>query len=649
MGKRNWKLTAVITLSTVFILLIVLYWQRNNILEPFISEKVKGYEQQKSIRISYDKINLSGINSLQINNLHIIPEDNDTLVHVKELETKLSLWRLLFREVKVKDLKVIGFSLSLKDNNGKRNFDFLFRKEEQKSGSDSISVGYTQRGSNLLSFIFRLIPENILISEMNISVQSSGFSSSLEIPELKIKDYCFSSQVSVNEGGKKQRFVLEGDFFHNDKKLRCRMYALKKEFAQIPYLQYKYNTHIAFDTLELQFSALREEKELLQLGGAVSFRNLKIRNERLSMEEISFQNSMIDYVLNIHPDYLELDSATTIRLNKLNFHPYIRIKPKPEIDLTVSIRKGDFPADDLFSSLPKGLFRNLEGIKITGNLSYNFYFTVNMANVDSLKFQSSLSRENFGIKQFGKTDFTKIREPFIYHAYEDGKLMKTFEVGDSYPDFRNLEAISPYLKSAVLFAEDGFFYSHNGFVDDALRTSMIKNINEKRFARGGSTVSMQLIKNLYLSRDKTVTRKLEEALIVWLIENNRLVSKNRMFEIYLNIIEWGPGIYGAGEASRFYFNKDAACLTPEEAIFMASIISRPKKFMWFFDANRELRPFLANFYEVVGGRMLKHGCITEGQFENLVPNVKITGEAANYLKKTDSVEIEEAGEDDWKY
>ena len=644
MKKINWKLTAVITVSGIFILLTILYWQRNNILEPFVREKIKGYEQQKSIRISCDKIHLSGINSLQINDLYVIPENNDTLAYIKELEAKLSLWRLLSLKVELKNLKVNGFSLSLKDNNGKRNFDFLFRKDEQESAQNPVISDYTERISRLLSSVFRSIPENILISEMNISAQSAGFASNLHIPELKIKEHRFSSQISVNEMGKKQYFVFEGALFRDEKRLLCKVYALKKEFVEIPYLPYKYNAHITFDTLKFQFSPLRDEKNLLQLGGAVSFRNLNIRNERLSMDEISFQNSMVDYVVNIRPDYIELDSATTIRLNRLDFHPYIRIKPKPEIDLTLSIRKKNFPADNLFSSLPKGLFRNLEGIKTSGNLSYNFYFTVNMANVDSLKFQSSLSRDNFSIKQLGKTDFTKIREPFLYQAYEDGKLMKTFEVGDSNPDFRSLEAISPYLKSAVLFAEDGFFYSHNGFVDDALRTSMIKNINEKRFARGGSTISMQLIKNLYLSRDKTITRKLEEALIVWLIENNRLVSKNRMFEIYLNIIEWGPGIYGAGEAARFYFKKEAADLTPEEAIFMASIVSRPKKFMWFFDENRELKPFLANFYEVVGKRMLSHGYITEKQFENLVPNVKITGKAAVYLK-TNSVE--ERMEEDW--
>ena len=648
MIKKKNKLIIALPLAIICISTIILYWQRNNILEPFVQEKVKKYEQEKSIRISYDKIYLSGLNRLKMDNLFVCPEDNDTLIHIKEIEAKLNLWKLLFKEVELKDLSINGFLLSLKDDHGKRNFDFLFRKKEQNDDAFSrISSNYTQKTAHTISLFFRFIPENILVSEMNISAQSTDFSFNLNIPELKIADHKFFSQVQVNEKGKKQHVVLDGAFWRSDKKLACKIYPLKKKFVEIPYLQYKYHTHIAFDTLQFRFSPVRNEKELLQLGGAVSFCNLNIQNERLSTEEIRFQKSKIDYVVNIHPDQLELDSATTVQFYKLAFHPYMRIKVKPEVDLTVSIQKKNFPADHLFSSLPKGLFRNLEGIKTSGNLSYHFHFAVNMANVDSLEFQSSLSKEDFSIKQFGKTDFTKIREPFLYSAYEKGELVKTFEVGDLYDHFRYLEDISPYLKSAVLFAEDGFFYGHNGFVDEALRASLVKDIKEKRFARGGSTISMQLVKNLYLSRDKTITRKLEEALIVWLIENNRLVSKNRMLEIYFNIIEWGPGIYGANEAARFYFNKDAAGLTPEEAIFMASIVSRPKKFMWFFDEDRKLKPFLANFYEVVGGRMLKHGYITEKQFENLVPNVRITGGAAVYLKRN-SIEMEEA-EEDWGY
>ena len=118
---------------------------------------------------------------------------------------------------------------------------------------------------------------------------------------------------------------------------------------------------------------------------------------------------------------------------------------------------------------------------------------------------------------------------------------------------------------------------------------------------------MQLVKNLYLKRQKTIARKLEEMIITWLIEENRLVSKERMYEIYLNIIEWGPLVYGAQEAARFYFDKDVADLTLAEAIFMASIVPRPKHFMYSFDPDQRLRPWLEAYYRDVSVQDAQEG------------------------------------------
>ena len=93
-------------------------------------------------------------------------------------------------------------------------------------------------------------------------------------------------------------------------------------------------------------------------------------------------------------------------------------------------------------------------------------------------------------------------------------------------------------------SEDGAFFYHKGFLPDAIREALIYDLQVKRFARGGSTITMQLVKNVFLNRNKNFARKLEEALIVWLIETERLTSKERMYEVYLNIAEWGPLIYG---------------------------------------------------------------------------------------------------------
>ena len=155
-----------------------------------------------------------------------------------------------------------------------------------------------------------------------------------------------------------------------------------------------------------------------------------------------------------------------------------------------------------------------------------------------------------------------MNEPFEYTVYEQGEPVRSFEIGPANPSFRPFNAVSRYLPLAIMQSEDAGFFYHNGFIPSAIRESLIQDIKERRFARGGSTLSMQLVKNVFLSRNKTIARKLEEMLIVWLIESDHLTSKERMFEVYLNIAEWGPMIYGAAEASRYYFAKGTFPIKP---------------------------------------------------------------------------------------
>jgi membrane peptidoglycan carboxypeptidase len=142
---------------------------------------------------------------------------------------------------------------------------------------------------------------------------------------------------------------------------------------------------------------------------------------------------------------------------------------------------------------------------------------------------------------------------------------------------------------------------------------------------------MQLVKNVYLSRQKTIARKLEEILIVWLIENNHLTSKRRMFEVYLNIIEWAPNVYGIGEASRFYFSKSPAYLTVGESIFLASIVPKPKKYRYSFTPSGELRPYMRNYFRLIGGLMVRRGKIMPEDTLNMFNSFELNGPAKSYV------------------
>jgi len=140
-----------------------------------------------------------------------------------------------------------------------------------------------------------------------------------------------------------------------------------------------------------------------------------------------------------------------------------------------------------------------------------------------------------------------------------------------------LSRISPYLIKAVLIAEDDKFWSHEGFDYEAMQKAMEKDIKAKKFKLGGSTISQQLVKNLYLSPAKNPIRKIREAIITWRME--RVLTKRRILELYLNVVEWGEGgLFGIEAASGHYYGKPSSELGPEEAARLAAVLPNPRKF-----------------------------------------------------------------------
>lgn len=163
-----------------------------------------------------------------------------------------------------------------------------------------------------------------------------------------------------------------------------------------------------------------------------------------------------------------------------------------------------------------------------------------------------------------ETSLMKMR---IKQAQIEGK---TLEIRQNWVPF---ERIPDLFKNAVRITEDSAFYWHKGIDFDELKESIKKNIREKRLARGGSTITQQLAKNLYLSTEKSFVRKIREYLIARRLEKS--LSKDRIFELYLNVIEFGSGIFGVQAASQHYFKRDVSELNAEQIIRLTAIIPRP--------------------------------------------------------------------------
>ena len=187
-------------------------------------------------------------------------------------------------------------------------------------------------------------------------------------------------------------------------------------------------------------------------------------------------------------------------------------------------------------------------------------------------------------------------------------------------------AISENLKKAILLSEDAAFFSHKGVDLNELKEALKKDWETGSFKRGGSTITMQLAKNLYLNPSKNPLRKVKEIVIAWQLE--QALPKRRIFEIYLNVVEWGRNIYGAEAAARHYFGKSAANLDVLEAATLAALMPSPR------DSRQRGVLYRRN---VILGRLASGGYLTQAEYNRAkqVPLFQKVEAEAPFLRQTD--------------
>jgi len=202
----------------------------------------------------------------------------------------------------------------------------------------------------------------------------------------------------------------------------------------------------------------------------------------------------------------------------------------------------------------------------------------------------------------------------------DGKMSRTIEVkdwqgkhhlfvvGPSNPRWTPSADIPAEMEWAVIVSEDANFYRHEGIDVKAIKDALKYDLEKKRFARGASTITQQTAKNLFLSREKTFTRKIKELYLAKRMEQK--LTKGRILELYLNIVELGPMVYGIDHGARYYFNKPASSLTPRECSFLAAMLPGPQK---VYNPYRNLERVLKRS-DMILGQLRQKGVLSEAEY-----------------------------------
>lgn len=618
-------------LITLIVLLIIF---RSSVLEYTIERVITKVENKYPVDLKIGSADFVDLNSVVISDISLVPHDRDTLFVTDSVHASISLrsifrGRIVFQRLEIAD----GYLTAVKKGDV-NNFSFLL-----KSGSEAPvdttakqERNYGELLNRVIETAFDNVPDQVDFKNLNVSYVSTNRTIDINMPYLIMEDGTIATELSIRADSLVNNMQVKGTIDPRNYNIAASLYAADDKGIRLPYVKNKFDAEVRFDTLEISLTNKQYRNDKLTISGSAMIDDLVLNHPKLADQDIHVNESAVDYVVTLGPNLYVIDSLTEVRVNNAKANIYASYQNEATKIVDLRVKTESIPANDFFDSLPTGLFDSLEGIKAQGNLQYDLKFHVNMDSLDQVKFDSDLDgSKDLKIVAWGNTNIEKIKRPFVHTVYEYGKPVRTFTVGPSNGFYSPINQISPYLRNAILTAEDAGFYSHDGFHEEAFRQAIATNLKEGEFLRGGSTISMQLVKNVFLERKKTVARKVEEAIIVWLMENLDLVSKNRMFEVYLNIIEWGPDVYGAKDASRFYFGKQPWELNLAESIFLTSIIPSPKRFRASFDSYGNLRSYKAGYYRLIAGHMLRRGLISREEYDNLYPNVQLYGRARDII------------------
>ncbi len=646
MSKKKFiKKFIIISISVVFLILILFFSFRNLVLHNILAKTASKIERDYDAKLSVNEAVFQGFSSIQLNEVSLKPNHADTLLYIKKVKTSVNMWKLIFKDVQIGNLEVENGLIQLIKKDSIKNFDRFLKKKITSENSllSSSEKNYASSANRLVQKFLNLIPTSMDVKNIVVKLDDNGKNATINFKELTLKNKKLVTNVHVKTKTFTQNWIIEGTADPRENNADLSIHNAVKEPVKIPYFDERFNLKSSFDLINIKIDAIEFSKNQLVFLGSSMFKNFNFNHPKIASKDVSFEDVKVDFDITVGKDHISLNENTSVTFNKIQFQPRIELSTASDTVFKFDVQIPKMKAQDFIRSLPDGLFTNFQGMEAQGSFAYRLNFMFNLNDPDAIILESELDKDHFKITKYGEANLSKLNGEFVYRAFENGQYQRPILVGEANPNFTSLHEISPYLQKSVLTTEDPSFFHHKGFIVEAFKQSIVQNIKTKKFTRGGSTISMQLVKNVFLTREKTLSRKLEEILLVYILESNRIVSKERMLEVYFNVIEWGPNVYGIGEASQFYFQKKPLQLNLNESIYLATIVPRPKGFMWKFNSEGTLTPWAIQKQEFLTNIMLKRGVITpEDTIYKSLP-VKVFGPAKNFMKITpkDTLDFQE--------
>jgi hypothetical protein len=395
----------------------------------------------------------------------------------------------------------------------------------------------------------------------------------------------------------------------------------------------------------------------MAMNGTLDVDRLSFIHEKLSSEPVRDASFSMEFDARLDRDRRRLDlallqgkiGALTVSVSgsleltpgKFQFKTGRTLDFIPHLELSLRVPRAR--CSKILASIPPPLVPRMQGFNLQGFFEANVRTRIDFDNLPGLELDGRVGINGCQVLKAPLDVLSLMGPESIPQIVEvppppDGGIeneLMSFLIGPDNPDFVPYEKISPYLVSAILTTEDSGFFKHRGWVTPEFKTALKRNIAGGGFRLGASSITMQMVKNVLLSREKTLSRKLQELFLAWYVE--QLIPKERILELYFNAIEYGPRLYGIGPAARHYFGKSAADLLPLEAAFFSSILPSPKR-RYVQYCHGGLSPQWERYVRRIVSKMHERGRLNEEEFATAMASTLVFDKAEMTMKEKQCLE-----------
>jgi len=270
--------------------------------------------------------------------------------------------------------------------------------------------------------------------------------------------------------------------------------------------------------------------------------------------------------------------------------------------------------DKLFAAVPPELVPKLRGLKLGGRVGARLDVALDSRTLKDLKLDLTVQPKRCHVLQDPPAaQMAALKRPFTFVSHPPGAKPTRLVMGPQNPDWREFRHLGRYVKAAFLAAEDRRFFQHRGFDLENIRRAIVSNLQHHSLLKGASSISQQVVKNVFLNHRRDLSRKLQEAILTWRME--QVLSKRRILEIYLNLVEMGPGVFGVRAAAKHYFQREPSHLNPLEAAHLAAVTPSPRPYYAKFRNGRAGMDWLLHLRWLLY-QMLRIGWIDRATHDN---------------------------------